>query len=51
MKTLFDTGTYPVNSREKLYPDGKRYSAHVSERYVTLDSTLKIPLGSLFLKG
>ena len=29
----------------------KRYSAHVSECYVTLDSTLKIPLGSVFLKG
>lgn len=42
---------YTANLLENIYLNGKCYSAHVSECYVTLDSTLKIPLGSLFWKA
>lgn len=49
MKTRFDTGTDTANLLENIHLNGKLFSAHGQSS--TSHSTLKIPLGSLFLKG
>lgn len=49
MKSTFDKGRDTANLVENIHLNGKLFSAH--EQSATSHSTLRIPLGSFFLKG